>query len=91
MFILVYVCTFFLQKHRLHFGVCVLSIRQLQFTAVVNTHVSGLFFVKRSFRYTFGPTAALDTFSQFESSNIQSTLQVELKRLLNKSACWVTA
>ncbi len=69
------------------FGTCVLSVRQLQLTANINTHISGLFLIRQTDMYTFGPTAQLETFAPIDLVTVQSTLQAEFERILAQSAC----
>ncbi len=79
----------YLQRHLEHFGTCVLSIRQLEFAAIVNTHISGLFLSKQTYRYTFGPFANKERFPASNLTSVKSVLKGEMEQLLAKSACWL--
>ncbi len=80
----------YIQIHDALFGTCVLSVRQLQLTAKINTHISGLFLIRQTSMYTFGPTAQLETFAPINFLTVKSTLQAEFERILAQSACWIT-
>ncbi len=77
----------YIQIHDVLFGTCVLSVRQLQLTAKINTHISGLFLIRETNMYTFGPTAQLETFTPIDLVSVKSTIQTEFQRILAQSAC----